>query len=123
MCLIEDNMLEGDPLEDFEILHEELVVGEKYLELRNSRRNDVSSFGCMQVIELIILDWLSCLNCSFVIVEKAVETCPFFYLTPPLLQGSQRRKHKKRAQYAFMCMKMEKKGDCLYGFSETHLVS
>lgn len=40
-------MLERDSLEDFEILHKELVVGEKHLKLRNARRNDISSFGCM----------------------------------------------------------------------------
>lgn len=47
MCLIEDDVLERNSLEDFEILHEELVVGEKHLKFRNARRDDITSFGCV----------------------------------------------------------------------------
>ena len=122
MCLIKDYVLERNSLEDFKILHKELVIGQKHLKLRNTRGNDVSSFSCVQVVKLIILYRLPGLHCSFVIVEKAVEARPLFYLTPPLLQGSQRGKHKKRTQYAFMCMKMEKKGNRLYGLAESHFI-
>lgn len=90
MCLIKNDVLIGYLLEDIEIIDEELVVGKQDLEFWYFGWNYISGLGRMHMIELIHLYLLPDFRGSFIIVEEAVESCPFLNFTPPLVKSGQR---------------------------------
>lgn len=99
MCFIQNDMLVGNKFEDLEVVDEQFVVCEQDLKFGQFRCYDVSSFSCMQMEELVFLDYFSDIILAFIVVEKAIEVCPFFYFASPLLQSCERGQDQERPNH------------------------
>lgn len=77
----------------------------------------------MQVVKLVLLNYLTHLTLTLVVVKQTVKVSPLLNLTTPLLQSSQRSQHQKRTNHALVSVQMVKKSNRLNSLTKPHLIS
>ena len=122
MGLVNHDVLEGVPLQEFEVFQEAFVVCQKDVELRDPGLNELSVPLGMQEVALIGETGAPSLGLALIVVEQTVKVGPRLDFSAPLEERREWGQHQERSHDFLVCVQVVQKGNDLDRLSQSHLV-